>query len=239
VTHEILVIAPALSDSSPSERSVFDRVSSALASLEPTAQSLQGSTDQLAEAAQRAKGAIDEAAAWAKTAGATSRDFSTMAQTIADIASGIERIARQTNLLALNAAIEAARSGEAGREFAVIAREVKLLARQTAEATQKIASRVFEVRRQTSEIVDCIEMMMETTDTAANQSFAVLEMAAHQNKTAVGVSGEIKQILKMIAPKSELTIDAIAAKDAKPVEVQSAATGLFLPWEKENSTQTQ
>jgi methyl-accepting chemotaxis protein len=196
----------------------LDRVNSALASLEPAAQSLEGSTDHLADAAQRAKGAIDEAAAWAKTAGATSRDFSTMAQTIADVASGIERIARQTNLLALNAAIEAARNGEAGREFAVIAREVKMLARQTAEATQKIASRVFEVRRQTSEIVDCIEMMIETTSTAANQSFAVLEMAANQNKIAVAVSEEIKLILKMIAPKPDLTIDAFAAKDPKPGE---------------------
>jgi methyl-accepting chemotaxis protein len=223
VTHEVLAIAPALSDSGTSERPAFDRVTSALASLEPTAQLLEGSTDDLADAAQRAKGAIDEAAAWAKTAGATSRDFSTMAQTIADIASGIERIARQTNLLALNAAIEAARNGEAGREFAVIAREVKMLARQTAEATQKIASRVFEVRRQTSEIVDCIEMMIETTGTAANQSFAVLEMAANQNKIAGVVSEEINQILKIIAPKSELTIVARAAKDAKPADVKNDA----------------
>ena len=223
MTHEVLAIAPALSDSGTSERPAFDRVTSALASLEPTAQLLEGSTDDLAGAAQRAKGAIDEAAAWAKTAGATSRDFSTMAQTIADIASGIERIARQTNLLALNAAIEAARNGEAGREFAVIAREVKMLARQTAEATQKIASRVFEVRRQTSEIVDCIEMMIETTGTAANQSFAVLEMAANQNKIAGVVSEEINQILKMIAPKSELTIVARAAKDAKPADVKNDA----------------
>ena len=223
MTHEVLAIAPALSDSGTSERPAFDRVTSALASLEPTAQLLEGSTDDLAGAAQRAKGAIDEAAAWAKTAGATSRDFSTMAQTIADIASGIERIARQTNLLALNAAIEAARNGEAGREFAVIAREVKMLARQTAEATQKIASRVFEVRRQTSEIVDCIEMMIETTGTAANQSFAVLEMAANQNKIAGVVSEEINQILKIIAPKSELTIVARAAKDAKPADVKNDA----------------
>ncbi len=200
MTYAVLANASTLADSGTPERPALDRVNSALASLEPAAQSLEGCTDHLADAAQRAKGAIDEAAAWAKTAGATSRDFSTMAQTIADIAAGIERIARQTNLLALNAAIEAARAGEAGREFAVIAREVKMLSRQTTEAAQKIASRIFEVRRQTSEIVDCIEMMMETTGTAANQSSAVLELAANQSKIAVVVSKELKEARTMTAP---------------------------------------
>jgi methyl-accepting chemotaxis protein len=219
VTHAVLANASALPDSGTPKRPAFDRVNSALASLEPAAQSLAGTTEDLADAAQRAKGAIDEAAAWAKTAGATSRDFSTMAQTIADIAAGIERIARQTNLLALNAAIEAARTGEAGREFAVIAREVKMLSRQTTEAAQKIASRIFEVRRQTSEIVDCIEMMMETTGTAANQSFAVLELAANQNKIAVVVSKELKEILAMGAPGD---VDGFAAIPAVHADVPGA-----------------
>jgi methyl-accepting chemotaxis protein len=111
-----------------------------------------------------------------------------MAQTIAGIASTIEAIAHQTHLLALNAAIEAARTGEAGQGFAVIAKEVKVLASQTAEATKEIASRIYEVRRQTSEIVDCIEMMIETIDEAADRSSAVLTIASSPAKTAGGAS---------------------------------------------------
>ncbi len=146
------------------------------------------SADDLVDAIRQTKAAIDKAANWARTTGTTSHGFSSMAQTIAGIASTIEAIAHQTHLLALNAAIQAARTGEAGQGFAVIAKEVKLLASQTADATKEIASRIYEVRRQTSEIVDCIEMMIETIDEAADRSSAVLEIASAQAKTAGGAS---------------------------------------------------
>jgi len=141
------------------------------------------SRDDLVDAIRQTK-----AANWARTTGTTSHGFSSMAQTIAGIASTIEAIAHQTHLLALNAAIEAARTGEAGQGFAVIAKEVKVLASQTAEATKEIASRIYEVRRQTSEIVDCIEMMIETIDEAADRSSAVLTIASSHAKTAGGAS---------------------------------------------------
>lgn len=171
----------------------LDRVKDGLASVEATAHSLHDSAGVLTDAIQQTKTAIDEAATWAKTAGATSHGFSTMAQTVANVASTIERIARQTHFLAINAAIEAARSGEAGREFAVIAKEVKQLAQQTAEATHEIASRMFEVRKQTSEIVDCIDMIIETTGEAANRAIAVLEKAEDQNKITLTVAEQATQ----------------------------------------------
>ena len=158
------------------------------------------SADDLVDAIRQTKAAIDKAANWARTTGTTSHGFSSMAQTIAGIASTIEAIAHQTHLLALNAAIEAARTGEAGQGFAVIAKEVKVLASQTAEATKEIASRIYEVRRQTSEIVDCIEMMIETIDEAADRSSAVLEIASTQAKAAGGVSPDGKRPIREAAP---------------------------------------
>jgi methyl-accepting chemotaxis protein len=191
------------------------RIKSELAGVEATARSLEGSSGGLADAVRQTKAAIDEAANWAKTTGAMSDGFSSMAQTIAGIASGIEGIARQTHLLALNAAIEAARSGEAGLGFAVIAKEVKLLAGQTAKATQEIASRIYEVRRQTSEIVDCIDMLTETIGAAANQSTAVLEMAADQNKIAGIVSEKINQAIGAAAQMSDELVGTFAADGTK------------------------
>jgi methyl-accepting chemotaxis protein len=193
------------------------RIKSELVAVEATTRTLEGSTGGLADAVRQTKTAIDEAANWARTTGATSHNFSSMAQTIAGIASAIEGIAHQTHLLALNAAIEAARSGDAGLGFAVIAKEVKLLASQTAKATHEIASRIYEVRRQTSEIVDCVEMLIETIGEAANRSTAVLEMASDQNKIAVSVSEKINRTIGAAAQISEELSASATGAGAEPI----------------------
>jgi hypothetical protein len=188
----------------------LDRIKSELAMVETTARTLEGSSDGLADAVRQTKSAIEEAANWARTTGTTSHSFATMAETIAGIASAIEGIARKTHLLALNAAIEAARSGDAGLGFAVIAKEVKLLAGQTAKATHEIASRIYEVRQQTSEIVDCAEALIETIGEAANLSSTVLTMVTDQNQIAATVSEQVNRAL-IVAARMNVATEAAAA----------------------------
>lgn len=78
------------------------------------------------------------------------------AQKIGDVVSLITKIASQTNLLTLNATIEAAWAGEAGKEFAVVANEVKSLANQTARATDEIVTQVSAIQAATAGAVQAV-----------------------------------------------------------------------------------
>jgi methyl-accepting chemotaxis protein len=84
------------------------------------------------------------------------------ARRIGDVVKLITAIAEQTNLLALNATIEAARAGEAGRGFAVVASEVKALAGQTAKATEEISTHISGMQQATVRSVDAIAGIQRT-----------------------------------------------------------------------------
>ena len=81
---------------------------------------------------------------------------------IGDVIRIISGIAEQTNLLALNATIEAARAGEVGRGFAVVANEVKELARETAEATQKVSDQITGIQASSQQVAAGIHATSQT-----------------------------------------------------------------------------
>lgn len=116
----------------------------------------------------------------------------TQAHGVGTIMGVISDIADQTNLLALNAAIEAARAGEAGRGFAVVADEVRKLAEKTMEATRDVGLAIEGIQEQVSQTIEGVQGMAGLADDAAglaDESGAALEkIVTHSGASAGQIS---------------------------------------------------
>ncbi len=122
-----------------------------------SAEQLTGSIEEISRQVSHSTGVAKDAVEQAQQTSTTVQGLAEGAQRIGSVVGMINEVAEQTNLLALNATIEAARAGEAGKGFAVVASEVKALANQTAKATQEIAEQIRFMRAATGETVDSIE----------------------------------------------------------------------------------
>jgi len=156
---------------------------------------------------------------------------------ISDIVAVIRDIADQTNLLALNAAIEAARAGEAGRGFAVVADEVRKLSERTAQSTGEISQMVGAIQHSTGDVVGGITRGVELVDGSvayagqAGDAIAQLREMAQRVAALVGevdgalreqsaASTEVARKIEDIATQAEES-NAIAHETARSAEAMA------------------
>lgn len=147
------------------------------------------------------------------------RELGNSSQKISDIVNVIKEIADQTNLLALNAAIEAARAGEQGRGFAVVADEVRKLAERTSKSTQQISTMIAEIQKGAANAVTSMEQgtilvsegvakaemagnsmtqIKQGTDQVVMTAGDISHAMQEQSRAVGSVAGEVQMISHMV-----------------------------------------
>jgi methyl-accepting chemotaxis protein len=173
-----------------------EQASANVQSVSSATEELTSSVNEISRQVQESAKISGEAVKQAQQTDQRINALSQAAGRIGDVVKLITEIAEQTNLLALNATIEAARAGEAGRGFAVVASEVKQLASQTAKATDEISMQIAGMQTATQESVAAIKEIGGTigriSEIASTIAAAVEEQGAATQEIARNVGEAAK-----------------------------------------------
>lgn len=166
-----------------------------------------------------AKNGMNEITASAQSTAKVIGALANKTDQIGEIAQVIDDIADQTNLLALNAAIEAARAGEQGRGFAVVADEVRKLAERTTKATKEIAETIKQIQGEAKEANESIVVAGKVVAKGIVLNAQVEEVLLNIDKTVKSVSDEINQVASASEEQS-----SAAEQISKNIESISSVT---------------
>ena len=171
------------------------------------------------EQVSRTVASIDQVAQDATTTGSQVEQLAEKIHDISTVLDVIRSIAEQTNLLALNAAIEAARAGEAGRGFAVVADEVRALAHRTQQSTQEIEQMVNGIRHGTDQAMAA----MQTSNSRAHATLDIARAAGQALQQITQAIGNITERNLIIASASEEQAHVAREVDRNLVNIRDLA----------------
>jgi methyl-accepting chemotaxis protein len=207
-------IAERTEDMSTTVAAAAEEASSNVETVASATEEINASLAEIASQVSRATEVAQTAVSTASQTSGVINGLREQSDSIGEVVKMITDIAEQTNLLALNATIEAARAGEAGKGFAVVASEVKNLATQTAKATEQISAQIDSVRGESANAVDAIDRISAvirqideiTTAIAAaveEQAAATREIARNVQQASVGTTDVTSNIAQVKGGASE------------------------------------
>ena len=224
VAQSLLTVADQAQTSSMEANKGAQSASESVQAVAAAAEELSISINEITDRTTDVFRFADEAYHVAQAADADVEALATTASRISEIVEIIRDIAEQTNLLALNATIEAARAGEAGKGFAVVASEVKQLSMQTAKATEDITAQVSGVQSSTDNAVSAIrrigasiEQVRELTSTVSaavnEQETASKEIARSTNLAADGTAHSASSVNEVAGMIDKTNTEASRVSD--------------------------
>jgi len=182
---------------------------------------LASSIAEIGQQAEQSRQIANEAVQSAATTDARIAQMSKVANRIDHVLNLITDIAEQTNLLALNATIEAARAGEAGRGFAVVASEVRSLASQTAKATEEIAAQIADIQSVTKDSIAAIQNIVSVIERVAGIATIITSAVDEQH----AATREIAYNVQEAAQGTDNVMEKI-----KNLEIDASETGTAANW---------
>jgi methyl-accepting chemotaxis protein len=171
-----------------------EEASSNMQSVATATEELSASVDEIGRRVRESSQIAEAAVLQAQQTDGRIGKLSRAAQQIGDVVKLITAIAEQTNLLALNATIEAARAGEAGRGFAVVASEVKSLASQTAKATDEISSHISGMQGATQESVAAIKEIGGTIAQISTIASTIASAVEQQSSATQEIARSVQNV---------------------------------------------